>query len=383
MTLSKPTILVTGATGGTGIPVVVELIAKGFPVRALVRQKDARSAAFEKRGVEIIVADLYDPDQLLGALRGVQRAYFLPVMEPYMIQSATAFAVAAAEARIEHVVQMSQWTSHRAHPTAMTQQTWLVDKLFAAIPGVAHTIFNPGMFAHNFLRTMDFAALLGIFPVLSGEGRAAPVSNEDMGRVAAALLAEGPARHAGRSYRPTGPELLTGREMAGIVARAVGHHVMPVHLPIWLYGKVARQQGVDPYQVSCLRYYMEDMKRGTFAFGGGVTDVVEEVTGTPAESFETTARRYAALPFAQQTLGNRVKAFLNFNMTPFHPGYNFDKYDKELRLPVPSHPTLSIDDPQWRKTHAAQMSQKFGISAPLLNIVPGARSGAHAIGGAR
>jgi uncharacterized protein YbjT (DUF2867 family) len=383
MALSKPTILVTGATGGTGIPVVSELIAKGFPVRALVRQKDARSAALEKRGVEIIIADLYDPDQLLGALRGVQRAYFLPLMEPYMIQSATAFAVAAREAKLEHVVQMSQWTSHRAHPTAMTQQTWLVDKLFAAIPGVAHTIFNPGMFAHNFLRTMDFAALLGIFPVISGEGRAAPVSNEDMGRVAAALLAEGPAKHAGRSYRPTGPELLTGREMAAVVARAVGHRVMPVHLPIWLYGKVARQQGVDPYQVSCLRYYMEDMKRGTFAFEGGVTNVVAEVTGTPAESFETTARRYAAMPFARQTLSNRVKALLNFNMTPFYAGYNFDKYDKQLRLPVPPHPTLSIDDTQWRETHAAQMAQKFGISTPLLNIVPGTRNGAQAIGGAR
>ena len=95
MTLSKPTILVTGATGSTGIPVVAELIAKGFPVRALVRRKDARSAALEKRGAKTIIADFYDPDQLLGALRGVQRAYFLPLMEPYMIQSATAFAVAA------------------------------------------------------------------------------------------------------------------------------------------------------------------------------------------------------------------------------------------------------------------------------------------------
>jgi hypothetical protein len=171
--------------------------------------------------------------------------------------------------------------------------------------------------------------------------------------------------------------------MAAVVARAVGHRVVPVHLPIWLYGKVARQQGVDPYQVSCLRYYMEDMKRGTFAFEGGVTNVVAEVTGTPAESFETTARRYAAMPFARQTLSNRVKALLNFNMTPFYAGYNFDKYDKQLRLPVPPHPTLSIDDTQWRETHAAQMAQKFGISTSLLNIVPGTRNGAQAIGGAR
>ena len=360
--MTKPKILVTGATGGTGTHVVAELLARGFPVRAVVHKRDLRSEALDKRGVETVVADLYDPDQLLSALRGVSRAYFLPLIEPYMIQSATAFAVAAREAKLEHVVQMSQWTSHRAHPTAMTQQTWLIDKLFAAIPGVAHTIFNPGMFAHNFLRTIDFAALLGIYPVISGEGRAAPVSNEDMGRVAAVLLAEGPHKHAGKRYRPTGPQLLNGREMADIVAKAVGHRVRPIDLPFWMLGKVARQQGVNPYEISCLRFYMEDMKRGTFSFEGGVTEVVREVTGAPAESFEATARRYADLPFARQSFANRLRAIANFNLTPFYRGYDFDKWDRRMGLPRPRSASLSIDDAQWRAEHAAQMS---GGSEPM------------------
>lgn len=359
----KPKMLVTGATGGTGFPVVAELLAKGFPVRALVRKRDARSEALDRMGAQTVVADLYDPDQLLDALRGVRRAYFLPLIEPFMIQSATAFADAAREAKLEHVVQMSQWTSHRAHPTAMTQQTWLVDRLFAALPGVAHTIFNPGMFAHNFLRTIDFAALLWIYPVISGEGRAAPVSNEDMGRVAAALLAGGPEKHAGQRYRPTGPQLLNGREMAAIIAKAVGHRVFPVDLPISMLGKVARQQGIDPYTISCLRHYMEDMRRGTFAFEGGVTDVVRELTGAPAESFEATARRYAALPFARQTLGNRLKAFSNFTLTPFYPGYNFDKWDRQMRFPLPRNSSLSIEDALWREEHAAQMAGSDALPA--------------------
>jgi hypothetical protein len=294
-------------------------------------------------------------------------------MEPFMIQSAAAFAVAAREAKLEHVVQMSQRTSRRAHPTALTQQTWLVDQLFAAIPGVAHTIFNPGMFAHNFLRTIDFAALLGIYPMLSGDGRAAQVSNEDMGRTAAALLAEGPDRRAGKSYRPTGPQLLDAREldarkMAHIVARAVEHRVLPVNLPIWMLGKVAQQQGIDPYTISCLRHRMEDMKRGTFSFEGGVTNVVEELTGTPAESFETTARRYAAMPFARQTLGNRLKAFVNFNLTPFYPGYNFDKWDRIMRFPQPASPTLSVQDETWQRTHRSQMQAHSDQPAARLRL---------------
>ena len=353
--MKKPKILVTGGTGGTGYQVVRELRKMDFPVRALVRKRDERSRALEQIGAETFVANMYNPDHLVEAAKGTQRAYYLPLLDPFMIQSATAFAVACHEAKLEHVVQMSQWTSHRHHPATMTQQTWLVDRLFSQIPGVAQTIFNPGMFAHNFLRTIDFAALLGIYPVLSGEGKAAPVSNEDMGRVAAILLADGPDRHAGKSYRPTGPELLSGRDMAAIVAKVVGHRVFPVNMPIWLLSKVARQQGIDPYSISSLRHYMEDMKRGAFAYGGGVTTVTADLTGSPAESFETTARRYAEMPFAKQTTANRVKAFINFNLTPFYPGYNFDAWDRTMRLPRPDEPTLSIDDALWRVEHKSQM----------------------------
>jgi uncharacterized protein YbjT (DUF2867 family) len=224
--LSKPRILVTGSTGNVGAPLVAELLARGHPVRAVVRVKDARSVRLEKLGAEIVVADLYDPDQLTAAAQGTQRAFYLPPMRPHMLQSAAAFAVAAREARLEHIVALSQWTSHRSHPAHMTRQTWLVDQLFAMIPGVAHTVLNPGMFAHNFLRVIDFAALLGVYPDLARTGKSAPVSNEDIARVAAVLLIEGPERHAGKSYRPTGPKLLDGRDMARAVAKAVGHPVM-------------------------------------------------------------------------------------------------------------------------------------------------------------
>jgi uncharacterized protein YbjT (DUF2867 family) len=357
--MTNPRFLVTGSTGGTGLEVTKTLLAHGKKVRAMVHKEDGRSMALRNLGAEIIVADAYDPDQLFHALQDVQGAYFVPLMEPFMIQSATAFFLAAKEAKVEHIVQMSQWTSHRYHPTAMTQQTWLIDKLFSSAPNIAHTIFNPGMFAHNFLRTIDFAALLGIYPMISGEGKAAPISNEDMGKTVAALLEQGPERHNGKSYRPTGPELLNAREMAAIVEKAVGHRVIPINMPFWILGKVAQQQGIDPYQLACLRHYMEDMKNGTFSFEGGVTSVVQDLTGVPAENFETTARRYANLPFAKQTFNNRLKAFVNFNLVPFYPGYNFDKWEKKMGLPMPAQATLSVQDENWRITHSIQMKEKI------------------------
>jgi nucleoside-diphosphate-sugar epimerase len=70
----KPKILVTGATGRTGGAVVTQPLAKGYPVRATVRVRDARSDLLQRRGAEIVVADIFDPGQLMGPRFGEMSA---------------------------------------------------------------------------------------------------------------------------------------------------------------------------------------------------------------------------------------------------------------------------------------------------------------------
>jgi uncharacterized protein YbjT (DUF2867 family) len=364
--MHKAKILVTGATGKTGTAVVERLRLHDWPVRALVRRHDSRSARLQALGAEVLVADLFDADALHEALMGVQRAYYVPVFQPYMTQAATAFAVAAKASKLEAVVQLSQWLSHRSHPSILTRETWLVDHLFAMIPGVAHVIVNPGMFADNFLRVIDFASLLYFYPVLTGDSRSAPVANEDIARVAAALLMD-PDAHHGRCYRPTGPELLSGRDMAAVVQKVVGHAVLPVNLPFWMFLKAARMTGADIHEVYNYREYMRDHREGAFSVGGGVTEVVAELTGTPAEDFETTARRYAALPFARQTLSNRLAAFARFNLLPFYPGHDLRAYVRRMHFPEPTRASLSSSDARWLAEHG-------GTAAPGPALVPHDRS---------
>ena len=69
----KPRILVTSAAGRTGSVAVLELLGKGFPVRAFVRRNDARSETLRKAGAEIFVGDLFDLSDLQSALVDVQR----------------------------------------------------------------------------------------------------------------------------------------------------------------------------------------------------------------------------------------------------------------------------------------------------------------------
>jgi NAD(P)H dehydrogenase (quinone) len=350
MIMIKPRIIVTGATGKTGSVVTTQLLKAGYPVRAVVHREDGRSAQLKAQGAEIAVADISDVERVADALKDVQRAYFCPPYDPYMIQSAVTFAVAAKEAGLEHIVGLTQWLVSPSHPSLLTRQSWLVDRLFSMTPGVAHTIINPGFFADNYLVTIGLAAHLGIFPWMYGNSRNAPPSNEDIARVAVAVLMD-PARHAGKSYRPTGPELLGAEDMARAIGRAVGRSVRVMPTPTWLFMKTARMGGMPIDLMSNVRYYVDDHKLGAFELGAPTTDVLD-VTGSPAEDFETIARRYAAQPCNQRTLGNWLREFGQFMMAPLSPGFNLDRHDRELRRPFPSEPRFATESKVWRREHA-------------------------------
>jgi uncharacterized protein YbjT (DUF2867 family) len=366
--MKRPRIIVTGATGKTGSVVVSELLKAGYPVRAFLHREDARSARLRAHGAEVAVADLSDFERVADALKDVQRAYFCPPFDPYMIQGAAAFAVAAVEAGLESIVGLNQWLASPSHPSLMTRQSWLVDRLFSMIPGVAHTIINPGFFADAYLATIGLAAHLGIFPWMYGDSRNAPPSHEDIARVAVAALMD-PARHAGKRYRPTGPELLGAEDMAKAIGRAVGRSVRVVPTPAWLFMKTARMGGLPIDLISGIRYYIDDHKRGAFELGAPTTDVLD-VTGRAAEDFEPIARRYAALPGNQRTPGNWLREFARFVIVPLSPGFRLDRYDRELRRPFPRHQEFATESKVWRREHAianAAQATQPGRDKPPIN----------------
>lgn len=350
--MARPRIIVTGATGKTGSIVAAELLKAGYPVRAMVRREDERSARLKAQGAEIAVADMSDVERIADALRDVQGAYYCPPLNPYMIQGAVAFAVAARESRLEHVVGMTQWLSSPSHPSLMTRQHWLVDRLFSMTPGVAHTIVNPGFFADSYLVTIGAASHLGIFPWMYGKSQNAPASNEDIARVAVAALLD-PARHAGKRYHPTGPELLGAEDMARAIGRAVGRSVRVVPTPVWLFMKAARRAGMSIDVMSNVRYYIEDHRRGAFEAGAPTSDVLD-TTGRFPEDFETIARRYAAQPSIRRTLGNQLRELAQFMIAPLSPGFRLERYERELRSPFPSEPQFAPDSEAWRREHGIE-----------------------------
>jgi hypothetical protein len=114
--------------------------------------------------------------------------------------------------------------------------------------------------------------------------------------------------------------------------------------------------------MSNVRYYIDDHKLGALELGAPTSDVLD-VTGSPAEDFETIARRYAGQPRNRRTFGNWVRRLAEFMMTPLSPGFNLDRYDRELRRPFPSVPQFAPGSEIWRREHAISDAAEPAVPA--------------------
>ena len=83
----------------------------------------------------------------------------------------------------------------------------------------------------------------------------------------------------------------------------------------------------------------------------GPTKDVFELTGREAESFETITRRYAAMPFAQASLANKLKAIAEFARILITRPLNTKRHDTAREYPVPPSPTLAGNSRIWRQQH--------------------------------
>lgn len=349
--MNKPRVLVLTAAGKTGLPLALQLLDEGFPVTAFVRREDSRSERLRARGATIVVGSLTDPSDMRRAMTGARRAYFCTPLEEGALRAAAVFATIAAEQRLESVVVMSQWLASPNHPSLHTRETWLADRLFALLPDTGVTTLTPGFFADNDLTGLAFAAQFGVLMLPYGSGRNAPPSNEDLARVAAAILAR-PEGHAGRTYRPTGPALLSPHDLAAALGRALGRRVRYVNAPIGVFTKVLRGLGLSEFATAQYAQYVRDYQRGAFAVNAPI-DVVRTLTGREPEDFETLARRYVASnPDAGRSLGTQLKRLAQLLAWTLRFAPRTAPYLALGDFSEVARVSLSADSAEWQRGHA-------------------------------
>jgi NAD(P)H dehydrogenase (quinone) len=356
--MNKPRILVLTAAGKTGMPVALQLLEEGFPVTAFVHRADQRSELLKAKGAEIVVGSLTDITDMRTAMAGARRAYFCVSNEAGNLKAAAIFTVVAAEQQLETVVAMTQWLANPHHPSIHTREHWLADRLFALLPGTAVTTINPGFFADNEMQALPFVAQFGQLSMPYGSGKNAPASNEDMARVVAEILAR-PAGHAGKTYRPTGPKLLSPQDIAAILGKVLGRKVTYRDTPVRMLLKIMRGR-LSPYGLAAISQYAIDYQKNAFGVNAP-TDVVRRITGREAEDFETITRRYVAtMPGTKKSLATQFKLMLGVLIALLRPAPKTAPYLALDEFSERSHVVFSADSPEWRQSHEPQGSSPSG-----------------------
>ena len=218
MPRSVPSVAVTGATGRLGGRVARRLADLGIAPRLLVRDP---SRAPDLPGSELARAPYDDAGAVRQALTGVDTVLMVSASEtPDRVDQHREFLDAAAAAGVGHLVYVSFVGAAADATFTLARDHWATEEhLRDRLP--RWTVLRDSLYA-------DFVPALvgedGVIRGPAGDGRVAPVAQDDVADAAVTVLRD-PAAHAGATYDLTGPEALTLTEVAATLTEVTGRPV--------------------------------------------------------------------------------------------------------------------------------------------------------------
>jgi len=276
-------ILITGATGNVGRPLVAGLLAEGAPVRALTRNP---AAADLPEGAEVARFDPGQPETLSAVMAGVTAVFVNVTAVGAVIAGLMA---AASQAEVSRMVLLSSLTvsDEGAQPYSIGAYHKAVeDAVTAAAP--EWTFLRCGMFATN---TPDWWAPMiradGVVRIPYPDAATAPIAAEDIAAAAAAvLLGQG---HAGARYVLTGPQSLTQAEQVRVIGAAIGQDLRAEELPPDAFRRAASEFLPPGAADDLLRYLADYVGRPA-----QMSPDLEKLIGRPGMTFAEWAHEHAA-----------------------------------------------------------------------------------------
>lgn len=221
-------LLVFGATGVQGHPVVDAALEAGFEVRGASRDYREAEEKLSDR-VEVVEADLAVGSDVDEAMAGVDAVFFhLPLLreevDPDLIVDNV--LAGAARNRLERIVFSTSGHCNDEIPPGAFADTMRAASnkvLNAEVPAVVlrPTLYLANLVWPNLIRQIrEYGKLT--YPPLGSKRRLSWTATEDQGRIAAAALS---ADVTGEAFDIASPEPITGPELCRMLADVYGREV--------------------------------------------------------------------------------------------------------------------------------------------------------------
>lgn len=270
-------IVVTGATGNVGRPLVRALIELGEEVTAVSRSTLGPGAA---AGVRHFRADLAEPESLQPVLERAEALFLLMSGDSGAAgrRLGDTLDIIRTSGVQRIVLLSSQGVSTGNHPSdpedAVTQS------------GLGWTILRPGNFQSNALQWADTVRTDRLVMAPFGDVALPAIDPADIAEVAAVTLRD--AAHDGHVYELTGPVAITPRQQASAIGHALGESVR--------FLEHSRAEA----KTSMLRFMAEPVAERTLDILGAPSPVMQRVSpdvatllGRPARPFDEWVTRNA------------------------------------------------------------------------------------------
>jgi len=268
----KPTILITGATGNTGLLLVDQLATTGKDFRVMVHTP-AKAALVQKGKAEVVIGDFVDPVSLEHALEGIERAYLVSPASPDMVKQQKAFVDAAKKAGLKRIVKLAALGTAPDSPVGLLRQHADIEE-YIKKSGIAYTLLRPHFFMENLLANINTIKSDSAIYSPLGDARISPISLADIAAVAMRTLIED--GHAGKTYTLTGPEAVTYGRIADIVREVIGRKIAYIPVSYDTARDAMVKSGMPEWLAEDLVRLMKTWSKGA---GDVVSPDVEKVLG--------------------------------------------------------------------------------------------------------
>ena len=286
------TILVIGASGTVGRNVVQHLSRRRADVRAFVR--DPSKAAFPE-GVSVVQGDMLEVESLRNAFKGVSTLFLLNAVTPDEFTQALITLNLARAAGVNKVVYLSVIHADVYVNVPHFAGKFGVERMVQQM-GFEATILRPAYFINNDLSVRDTIVNYGVYPMPIGSKGLAMIDARDIGEIAAIeLIRRDSAAQAlpVETINLTGPDLLTGTDVAAIWSDALGRPIA--------YGgddSTSFEQNLRTFMPSWMAFDMRLMSERFLTDGmlpeAGDVERLVSLLGRPLRSYRDFASEVAA-----------------------------------------------------------------------------------------